>query len=64
MSFVFDKDKFLKSVNNKEFLPDSFVAFRNKIGLSYDGGKTFISQKREVSLALALQGLRFGGCHS
>ena len=33
-ALVFDKDKFIKFVNNKEFLPDSFTAFRNHIGLT------------------------------
>lgn len=47
---VFDKEKFLQFVNNKEFLPDSYTAFKNKIGLSDDGGKTLISQKQDVSL--------------
>ena len=32
--FVFNQDKFLKFVNNKEFLPDSFTAFKNYIGLA------------------------------
>ncbi|MEK7250923.1 MAG: site-specific DNA-methyltransferase [Bacteroidota bacterium] len=30
---VFDKEKFMKFVDNKEFLPDSYTAFKNKIGL-------------------------------
>lgn len=47
---VFDKEKFLQFVNNKEFLPDSYTAFKNKIGLSDDGGKTLISRKQEVEL--------------
>lgn len=47
---VFDKEKFLQFVNNKEFLPDSYTIFKNKIGLSDDGGKTLISQKQDVSL--------------
>lgn len=35
---VFDKDKFIAFVNNKEFLPDSFTSFKNKIGLMTNGG--------------------------
>lgn len=31
---VFDKIKFQKFVSNKEFLPNSFTSFKNKIGLS------------------------------
>ncbi|MFH1259123.1 MAG: site-specific DNA-methyltransferase [Elusimicrobiota bacterium] len=30
---VFDKIKFQHFVSNKEFLPDSYTAFKNKIGL-------------------------------
>jgi adenine-specific DNA-methyltransferase len=30
---VFDKIKFQRFVNNKSFLPDSYTAFKNKIGL-------------------------------
>lgn len=33
---VFDKDKFIKFINNKEFLPNSFTAFKNHIGLTKD----------------------------
>ena len=29
--YVFDKLKFQKFISNKEFLPDSFTAFKNKI---------------------------------
>ena len=31
---VFDKVKFQKFVSNKQFLPDSYTAFKNKIGLT------------------------------
>ena len=34
---VFQKDKFLKFLTAKEWLPDSYTAFQNKIGLSVDG---------------------------
>lgn len=47
---VFDKVKFLQFVSNKEFLPDSYTAFKNKIGLSDDGGETYLSRRREVEL--------------
>lgn len=33
---VFDKDKFMKFVSNKQFLPDSYTMFKNKIGLATD----------------------------
>jgi len=48
---VFDKEKFLQFVSNKAFLPDSYTAFSNKIGLTDDGGKTYLSRHREVVLA-------------
>jgi adenine-specific DNA-methyltransferase len=47
---IFDKDKFIKFVSNKQFLPDSYTAFKNKIGL-IDGDGEFISQKKEVVLS-------------
>ncbi|MCH7612205.1 MAG: site-specific DNA-methyltransferase [Candidatus Marinimicrobia bacterium] len=49
-TLVFDKDKFLQFVNDKEFLPDSYTSFRNKIGLLDEDGKYF-SEKRDVVLA-------------
>jgi len=48
---VFDKEKFLQFVSNKAFLPDSYTAFKNKIGLTGDGGRTYLSRRREVVLA-------------
>ena len=48
---VFDKEKFLQFVSNKAFLPDSYTAFKNKIGLTDDGGTTYLSRHREVVLA-------------
>ena len=47
---VFDKVKFQQFVTNKSFLPDSYTAFKNKIGLTTDDGR-FISESREVVLA-------------
>ena len=47
---IFDKDKFIKFVSNKQFLHDSYTAFKNKIGL-IDGDGEFISQKKEVVLS-------------
>ncbi len=46
---VFDKDKFIKFVSNKQFLPNSYTAFKNKIGLTE--GDEFISEKKEVVLS-------------
>ncbi len=47
--FIFNQDKFVKFINNKEFLPDSFTTFKNHIGLvendEYlkDGGKVVLA---------------------
>jgi len=49
-TLVFDKDKFIKFVSNKQFLPDSYTAFKNKIGLVDEKGE-FISEKKEVVLS-------------
>ena len=49
-AIVFDKDKFIKFISNKQFLPDSYTAFKNKIGL-VDEKDEFISEKKEVVLS-------------
>lgn len=50
---VFDKIKFQRFVNNKSFLPDSYTAFKNKIGLTIndDNLDNFISTSNDVVLA-------------
>lgn len=45
---VFDKIKFQKFVSNKQFLPDSFTAFKNKIGLTANG--EYLTEANEVVL--------------
>lgn len=49
---VFDKIKFQRFVNNKSFLPDSYTAFKNKIGLAINDDSTdnFIKAKNDVVL--------------
>jgi adenine-specific DNA-methyltransferase len=47
--FVFDKIKFQKFISNKEFLPDSYTAFKNKIGLTE--ADEFITENKEVVLS-------------
>jgi adenine-specific DNA-methyltransferase len=47
---VFDKIKFQRFVSNKEFLPDSYTAFKNKIGLVDEQGE-YITNKQDVVLA-------------
>jgi len=46
---VFDKIKFQKFISNKQFLPDSYTAFKNKIGLT--SGDDYISENKDVVLA-------------
>jgi adenine-specific DNA-methyltransferase len=47
--YVFDKNKFIWILESKEFLPDSFTMYKNKIGL-VDSNNNLISQKQDVSL--------------
>lgn len=47
-TLVFDKQKFAWIIDSKEFLPDSYTAYTNKIGLTSDGD--FISQRNDVVL--------------
>lgn len=46
---VFDQDKFIKFVNNKEFLPNSFTIFKNRIGLIE--GDEYLKDSGKVVLA-------------
>jgi adenine-specific DNA-methyltransferase len=46
---VFNKEKFMKFVENKEFLPNSYTAFKNKIGLT--AGKEYLATSKEVVLS-------------
>lgn len=48
-TIVFDKEKFMKFIDNKEFLPDSYTAFKNKIGLSAD--RRYIGESKEIVLS-------------
>ena len=47
---VFDKIKFQHFISNKEFLPDSYTAFKNKIGLANENSD-YLSESREVVIA-------------
>lgn len=47
-SLIFKKDVFLQFLNNKEFLPDSFTAYKTKIGLAT--GDKYLSENQEVVL--------------
>ena len=46
---VFKKDVFLQFLNNKEFLPDSFTAYKIKIGLGSRDG-SLLSESRDIVL--------------
>lgn len=45
---IFDKSKFIRFISNKEFLPDSYTSFKNKIGLV--NANVDISEGRDVAL--------------
>jgi len=47
-SKVFKKDTFLAFINNKEFLPDSYTAFKSKIGLGTDANNYLSEDSRVV----------------
>lgn len=47
-ALVFDKQKFAWVIDSKEFLPDSYTTYTNKIGLTSNG--EFISQRNDVVL--------------
>jgi adenine-specific DNA-methyltransferase len=48
-TMIFDKEKFIQFISNKQFLPDSYTAFKNKIGLTSD--KSYLSENKEVVLS-------------
>ncbi len=47
-TLVFDKQKFAWFIESKEFLPDSYTRYTNKIGLAHNGD--FISKSNDVVL--------------
>lgn len=47
-TLVFDKQKFAWFIESKEFLPDSYTQYTNKIGLTHNGN--FISKTNDVVL--------------
>ena len=46
---IFKKDIFLQFISNKEFLPDSYTRYANKIGLGSDDG-SLLSGSKDVVL--------------
>lgn len=57
---VFDKVKFAWAINNREFLPDSYTRFKNKIGLVDEGGN-FISESGNIELVFPYKDCLFEG---
>lgn len=53
---VFDKVKFSWVLSNREFLPNSFTRFKNRIGL-IDASGSFISSKNDVVIRFSSQRL-------
>ena len=47
--FVFKKDVFLQFLNNKEFLPDSYTAYKTKIGLATENGQ-YLTENNNIVL--------------
>src|SRR5690606_27565817 len=47
-TLIFDKIEFQRFVSNKQFLPDSYTAFKNKIGLTANG--EYLTESKEVEL--------------
>ena len=50
---VFDKMGFAWIINNRQFLPDSYTRFKNKIGLADETG-ALISASGKVELVFSL----------
>ena len=46
---VFNQNRFIKFIDNKEFLPDSFTTFKNKIGLAVED--RYFAENKEVVLS-------------
>ena len=45
---VFDKIKFQNFISNKQFLPNSFTKYKNKIGLTANGN--YLTDSKEIVL--------------
>ncbi len=57
---VFDKVKFQKFIANKQFLPDSYTQFKNKIGLTANGA--YLTESKEVVLDFPYKDCVLQGC--
>lgn len=47
-TLIFDKEKFIRFLSNKQFLPNSYTAFKNKIGLIV--GDEYLSENKDIVL--------------
>ena len=56
---VFDKVAFQSYITNKQFLPDSYTAFKNKIGLT--ANKEYLTESKEVVLSWPYKDCILGG---
>ncbi|MCT7718636.1 MAG: site-specific DNA-methyltransferase [Lactobacillus iners] len=59
-TLVFDKQKFAWFMESKEFLPESYTSYTNKIGLTHNGN--FISQTNDVVLDFPYKDCVLEGC--
>lgn len=57
---VFNKDKFTWVINNRQFLPDSYTGFKNKIGLVDEDDK-FISESKKIALVFPYKDCKLVG---
>lgn len=56
---VFDKLKFQKFVSNKNFLPDSYTSYKNKVGLTTGG--SYLNQSSDLELVWPYKDCVFEG---
>lgn len=57
---AFDKVKFQRFINNKQFLPDCYTEFKNKIGLTVNS--KFLTESKEVVLDFPYKDCVLQGC--
>lgn len=57
---VFDKDKLVRIINNRAFLPDSYTRFANRIALGYDSGK-FLTDNGNVVVVFPYKDCKLAG---
>src|SRR3989344_5219943 len=57
--WVFEINKFIEFIQDKNFLSDSYTKFKNKIGLNING--KFLNERKEVSLVWPFKDCVLGG---